>query len=144
MRIALSHFNAYLINSLYRSGATANIQHNGLDVILATVPTGETVALHLVERDIDVMEIKNILTRNSAANIHTLFILWCAMLLPDHETMYRPYDWMRALLAIYQDRIYGYEVEGSNMFLFPVHFDAPETGTPCFVHWGDPVNMSRF
>src|SRR6266481_2742270 len=96
MRIALSHVNAYLINGLYHSGAISTIQHNGLDIIHAMLPTGELVAIHLVERDIDVNEIHNVLTRNTSANIYTLFILWCPMLLPDHGVMYRPYDWMRA------------------------------------------------
>src|SRR5262245_7315963 len=120
MRIALSHVNTYLIKGLYRFGASTNVEHNGLDVILATLPTGESVAIHLVERDIDVMEIHNVLARNSNANIHTLFVLWCPMLLPDHGVMYRPYDWMRALLTTYDDKIYAFESEGDNTFVFPV------------------------
>lgn len=143
MRIALSHVNTYLINGLYRSGAIAEVLHNGLDIILAALPTGESVAVHLVERDIDEMEVWNVLKRNTAANRHTLFILWAAMLLPDDGTVYRPNDWMRALLTVYEAKIYGYEVEGADTFVFPVHFDAPENGIAQYVHWGDRVNLSK-
>ena len=143
MRIALSHVNAYLINGLYRSGAIADIQHNGLDIVLALLPTGEKVAIHLVERDIDIGEIHSVLTRNTTENIYTLFILWCPMLLPDHGMMYRPYDWMRTLLAVYGDRIYGFESEGANTFVFPVHFDTPDAANTRYVHWGENIALSK-
>lgn len=143
MRLNLNLVNAHLIYQLELSGGIARVKQNGFDVIVAETPQQELIALHLIERDIDVGLIKNTLIYNAAHNQATLFILWSAMLLPEHGERYRPYDWMHALLALYDDRIYAYEVYDQHLYVFPVHFDRTEVGLYRSVRYGDRVDMAR-
>jgi hypothetical protein len=143
MRLALNFANAHLIYHLELSGGVSLIKHNGLDVIVATLPTGEDVAIHLVERDIDVGLIKDTLAYNAQRQQATLFVLWVPMLLPDHGMRYRPYDWMHALLALYDDRIYGFEVYNNRLYVFPVYFDRLAIGLDRLVRYGERVEMAH-
>jgi hypothetical protein len=142
MRINLTHVNAHLVNELFRAGSIVDIQHNSGDLLLADMPTGEAVMIHLVERDIDVGLIKDTLAEDSKANRHTLFILWCDMLLPDDGQMYLPYDWMSALLTIYGDKIYAFDTNGPHAFIFPVYFERQEVGLKRFIRHGTNVDMA--
>jgi hypothetical protein len=143
VRINLNYVNAYLVEELIKANAIANIEANGVDVIRVRLYSGEVVAIHLIERDIDVRLITTILEANSQAKTATLFILWTAMLLPEAGEHYLPYDWMSALLALHGDKIYGYESFGSEIYIFPVHFDIQDLGLERFIRYGDPVNMAH-
>jgi hypothetical protein len=143
MRINLNYVNAYLVNALINADAIIDVKANGLDIIHLELGTGETVAIHLIERDIDLGYIKDTLADNAAHHYSTLFILWSAMLLPEHGELYRPYDWMSALLALYDDKIYAYEVYGKQIYIFPVYFDMQAVGIERDVRYGEKVNMSK-
>ena len=142
MRLNLNFVNTHLVYQLELSGGVAAIKYNGFDVVIAELPTGETLSIHLVERDIDVGLIKSTLAYNAQHNHATLFILWCAMLLPDEGKRYRPYDWMHALLTLYGDKIYGYEVYDNTLYVFPVHFERPSVGLDRMIRYGDRVEMA--
>lgn len=142
MRLNLNFVNAHLVYQLESSGGVAAIKHNGFDVLIAELPTGETLAIHLIERDIDVGLIKSTLEYNAQRDQATLFILWSAMLLPENGERYRPYDWMHALLTLYGDKIYGYEVYDNQLYVFPVHFDRPQVGLDRLVRYGERVEMA--
>ncbi len=143
MRIALNQVNTFLIYGLVNSGVVAEITDNGGDIVLLNLNSGQRVAIHLVERDIDVGLIKDTLERNARAGYYTLFILSCAMLLPEQGELYLPYDWMAALMALYGDRIYGWEMSGSRVYIFPVQFEREPVGLKYHVTYGDAVDMSR-
>src|SRR5579862_2617051 len=143
MRINLSQVNAHLINELQASGAIAGIRHDGGDVIFVDLPAGEMVAIHLVEREISVKDIADTFKYNTDLNAFTLFILSAPMLLPDDGMLYRPYDWMTALLDIYGDKIYGFETIHNRVYIFPVCYDPPENGIKRLVHWGDSIETAQ-
>ncbi len=141
MRILLNIVSRDLVNLLLESNAIASIRHDGGDLILVELHSGELVALHLVERDIDVDMIKIVLEANSQKSISTLFILWCDMLLPQDGLLYKPYDWMSALLNIYGDKIIAYELAGDSAIFFPVYFDREDSGIERRIRYGEPVQM---
>lgn len=143
MRLSLGYVNSHIVYQLELSGGVSHIKHNGFDVVIAVLPTGEEVAIHLVERDIDVKLIKETLAYNAAHGQATLFILWNAMLLPDNGVRYRPYDWMHALFTLYDDRIYGFEVYDSRLYVFPVYFERMATGLDRLIRYGDRVEMAN-
>jgi hypothetical protein len=141
MRILLNIVSRDLVNLLLESDAIANIRHDGGDLLLVELHTGDLVAIHLVERDVDVQMVKSVLEMNSRKNIHTLFILWCDMLLPQDGLLYPPYDWMSALLNVYGDKIYAYELEGDSAIFFPVYFERQSSGLARLIRYGEPANM---
>jgi DnaJ domain len=142
MRIYLNIVNSYLIYELQRSDAISRIKHDGGDLVVVELSTGETVSIHLVERDIDVGLIKDILERNSQANVYTLLLLWCDMLLPADQQLYVPYDWMSTLLAVYGGKIYAYELASEEVIFFPVYFERQAIGLERLVRYGTPINMA--
>jgi hypothetical protein len=141
MRIYLNIVNSHLIYELQKSDAIARIKHDGGDLVLVELPSGETVSIHLVERDIDVGLVKDILDRNSEAGIYTLLILWCDMLLPSDGQVYLPYDWMSSLLTVYGDKIYAYELASEEVIFYPVYFERQPGGLERLVRYGKPINM---
>jgi hypothetical protein len=143
MRINLNIANSYLTYELERSGAMGRLRHDGGDLVLIELPTGEAVAIHLVERDIDLTEVKNVLTRNTKAEIYTLFMLWCDMLLPEDGQRYLPYDWMAALLTAYGDRIYAYDLYEEQVSFFPVYFERQAAGLERLIHHEANVDFAR-
>lgn len=142
MRININWVNQHLINELYAAPIVKGVLHDGFDVVLIDLISGEQIAIHLIERDIDVAYIQEILETNAANGRFTLFFLWSAMLLPEHGERYLPYDWMTVLLDIYGDKIYAFENYGQNAWLFPVHFE-PEEGTLWRnVRYGEALDMA--
>jgi hypothetical protein len=143
MRINLNIANSFLVYELEASGAMARLRHDGGDLMLIELPSGESVEIHLVERDIDLNEVTNVLTRNTKADICTLFILWCDMLLPEDGQRYRPYDWMSALLTAYGDRIYAYDLYEERVSYFPVYFEEQSAGLERLIHHEANVDFAR-
>lgn len=143
MRIQLSYANAFLVKALIAAGAVADVGNNGMDLIELELHGGEPVTAHLIERDIDVGLIETMLNEDAQRKRASLFILWSDMLLPDDGSWYRPYDWMMALLALYGDKIYGFDVYGTNVTMFPVYFER-QTGRPEYlIRYGENIDMTR-
>lgn len=133
--------NAYILAELEKSPVA--ILHNGFDIILTELPSGEQIAIHLMERDIDVDYLSQIMKENAAQGKYTLFMLWAAMLLPEHGERYLPYDWMRVLLDLYGAQIYAFENYGQTVWLFPIHFDPIDNSLWCDIRYGDPLEFDR-
>jgi hypothetical protein len=143
MRFAMYVANAHLINQLNDAGSISEVLHNGYDVVQAKLPNGSRVAFHFIERDIDVALLAQILKENAAQGLYTLFILWGAMLLPENGEVYPPYDWMQALLWLYEDRIYGFEVQGERTWIYPVHFERIAGRYERNIRYGPTVNFAH-
>lgn len=139
MRFDTYNAGAHLIHQLVYSGAISRVVHDGGDIILVEIPSGESIAIYLIERSIPLYEIEAILADNSQNNIHTLFVLWCDMLLPNDGQWFMPPDWMLALLTLYGDQIYGFDTFGREVFLFPVYFEGE--GAYRFIRHGVTVNV---
>jgi hypothetical protein len=143
MRIQLSYANAYLVRELIAANAVADVGDNGMDLIELDLHGGEPVTVHLMERDIDVDYIADMLGDDSRRKRASMFILWSSMLLPDDGMLYQPYDWMMALLALYGDKIYGFDVYATNVSMFPVYFTREPDTALYHIRYGDPIEMNR-
>jgi hypothetical protein len=121
MRFETIKASAYLIWKLKFAGFT--IEQDGGDIVLVRLPDGATASIHLIESPIPLYEIRNTLNYNQQRGHATLFVLWCDLLLPPEGHLVAPHDWEQALLALYQDRIYAFEIHGTEVYLFAVHFD---------------------
>lgn len=131
--------SAFLVWQLKHAGAI--VQEDGGDIIQVRLPTGEIISIHLIESSIPVYEIKATLAYNDANRIHTLFLLWCDMLLPPEGDVVEEQDWEIALTALYGERIYAYDIYGGEIFIFPVHYD--RHGQYRHIRYGKTVGMRQ-
>lgn len=138
MRFETIKASMYLVWKLKFAGIT--IQQDGGDIILVELPSGETASIHLIESLIEVYEIKSILNDNDRKGYYTLFVLWCDLLLPPEGHLVETYDWERALLALYDNRIYAFEIVGNEVYIFAVHFDVE--GAYRHIRYGNTLNMA--
>jgi hypothetical protein len=122
--------------------AGAYVVEDGGDIILIRLPTGEKISVHLIESLMPLYELKSTMAYNNAAGVYTLFLLWCDLLLPNEGHVVEPYDWELALLSLYGECIYAYEIYGQEAFVFPVHFDY-ETPVYRHIRYGDVMNMTH-
>lgn len=128
---------AFLVWQLKHAGAV--IHEDGGDIIHVSLPTGEEVSIHIIESSIPAYEIKNTIAYNHANGIHTLFILWCDMLLPPDGYVVEVVDWEWPLLALYGDKVWAYDIFGGELFIFPVYYD--RIGPYREIRYGTTVNM---
>jgi hypothetical protein len=143
MRFDVHKVRTYLVNELNEATRTiADVRHDGTDIILADLVSGESVMIYLIERLLPVNEIKDTLNENTAKNLHTLFVLWADMLLPQENRNHLPEEWMEALLTLYNGKIYGYDSYGPYASVFPVFFK-PIAGFEYFVTYGDAIQASN-
>jgi hypothetical protein len=120
MRFETHRASAYLVEKFKATGM--NILHDGGDIILVE-QGGEKISIHLIESYLPLYEIKTILGQQEKAGIFTLFVFLSDVMLPHDGQRYTPDDWMRAMLALYGEKIYGYELYGTQVFFYPAYFD---------------------
>lgn len=143
MRFDLHKVRTYLVNQLNEAVETvAEVQHDGTDLILVRLTSGETVIIYLIDRLMPIYEIRDTLTENTAADRHTLLVLWSDLLLPEENRLHVPEDWMEVLLTIYNGKIYGYDSYGPYASVFPVYFHKQEVGLDYFVTYGEAINAA--
>lgn len=122
MRLDTYSFRIYLIDELEKSGA--KILYDGGDLLLMDMHFGKRVEIHIIERPIGLDEIKHIFHKNTAEQVHTLYMLWCDLLLPENGQHFRPEPWLVALHTIHNQQVLGYKAYGDQAFIFPVSFEA--------------------
>ncbi|NJO84504.1 MAG: J domain-containing protein [Blastochloris sp.] len=143
MRIDTLYVSAYLVDQLHLAWDRLKVVDDGGDIVHVKLKAGGDVMIYLIESPITLYEIKNTLARNDSKGIHSLFVLWRDLLLPDAGSVYRHdrYDWMAALVALYGEKVYAYDAYGPEIFIFPVHFDG--TGSMRSIRFGDAINAAR-
>ena len=141
MRIETYFASAALVTQLERAGAVAHVHHDGGDIIHLELRSREHILLHLIESSIPLPEIIATLEANSARRHYTLFLFWVDRLLPPDGQTHQVDAWMRPLLALYEDRLYGYEVHGRHIFVFPVFFEG--SGEVRRIRYGPHIDVSR-
>jgi hypothetical protein len=139
MRTVTYNAGAYLVEELLRAGVVARFLHDGGDILLFETWNSEKISVHLIESSIELYEIKSILAGNEEQGIYTLFILWCDRMLPGDGQWTFVSDWMSAFYTLYGDRIYAYDIYGTEIFVFPVNFEG--YGYHRFAHYGTTVNL---
>jgi hypothetical protein len=133
---------AALVRDLESAGTIAHVHHDGGDIIHVELKTGEHAWIHLIESSIPSAEIVQTLEANADKALYTLFLFWADRLLPANNHSYTPDEWMRPLLAVYGDKLYGYEVHGRDIYIFPVYFEG--SGKVRHIRYGAPVDVTRF
>lgn len=128
---------AFLVWQLKHAGAV--IHEDGGDIIHVSLPTGEEISIHIIESSIPAYEIKSIIANNHANGVHTLFILWCDMLLPPEGHVVAVEEWEWPLLALYGEKVWAYDIFGGELFIFPVYYD--RIGPYREIRYGTTVNM---
>jgi hypothetical protein len=141
MRTVTYNAGAYLVEELQRAGVVARFHHDGGDIILFELWTGQMVSIHLIESSIELYEIRQTLELNSASNTYTLFILWGDRLLPGDGQSYIADDWLAGFYSLYGDRVYAYDIYGDEIYIFPVHFSG--YGLERQISYGTTVNMTH-
>ncbi len=144
MRFDIHKVRTYLINEFNEAPDTiARIRHDGTDLILVDLANGESVIIYLIERLLTISELKLTLTENTEAKLHTLFVLWGDMLLPQEGSNYVPEDWMETLFTLYNGKIYGYDSYGPYASVFPVYFNKLKTGLQYHIVYGDAIKADN-
>lgn len=132
--------SAHLVRQLETSGKV-EVVHDGGDNLLVQLASGELVSIHLIETVIPPYEIRQMLVDNDTAMIHTLFVLWGEMFLPENGTLFQPDEWLTVLAALYGDKIYAFGVYGKDIHIFPVYIE--KLGFERVVRYGSDVNVAQ-
>jgi len=140
MRLDTYSFRNNLIKDLESRRTGAAVQLDDGDIILVRLRSGEMVEIHIIERPIELEEIAETFRRNHAATIHTLYFLWCDLLIPDHDHVFAPEPWLMTLHTLYNQKIYGYKVSGFESWVYPVHFEQVKKRERRMVY-GTPINI---
>jgi hypothetical protein len=128
MRFETHRVSEKLVHLLQASHAVRQVLVDGGDIIEFVLTSGETVSLHLIESEMALYETEQVLQANGRRGVYTLLFFWRDMLLPDHGQTFTMDVSLAAWSALYGGKIYGYDFNGPDIYLFPVHFDATERG----------------
>jgi hypothetical protein len=129
----------YLVARLEKAEVVRSIKDDG-DVIQLALAEGQRLNILLVERGINLAEVRYQYETNSAEGIYTLMLLWVDMFLPHDGQECTVTDWMQALLGLHGGKLYGYEVAGRDAFIFPIEFMG--AGKTRRVHFGNIVSYA--
>ena len=141
MRTYTYGVGAQLVRELEAARTVAHILHDGNDLIHVQLVGGEHVMIYLIERNIPAYEVRKFYLENTRAGHYTLFVLWADMLLPDDGQRHVPDEGLEALLALYQDKVFAYEIYMEHLFMFPVNFQRIPYQRECMIRHGDPIDV---
>jgi len=133
--------SAHLVRQI-ESSRTANVAHDGGDNLLIALHSGELISIYLIETVIPPYEMRTTLQENSKVGVHTLFILWGEMFIPQHNDTFEPADWMSELLRLYNNKVYAFDVYGKDIRIFPVYFERTLSGLWHVRHESD-IDVTR-
>lgn len=145
MRFDTHRVSAYLVEALQAARPALEVIDHGGDIIHVRGQTGDIFHLYFIENPITVYEIRNILEANTAAGAYSLFILWGELFMPVEGSRFRPdrHDWMAALLALHQDKIYAFDPYASGDYIFPVFFEHVSGRPERAIRYGTAFNAAR-
>lgn len=142
MRFDVHKVRSYLVRELLAAGVVRDLYDDGTDIVTVDLKSGEKVIIHLIERLLSHTEIEDTLKENTAADMHTLLILWGDMLLPAEDQLYLPEDWMQTLYTLYGGKIYGYDSYGPYASVFPVYFEKQPKGLEYRIRYGSAIDAN--
>jgi hypothetical protein len=141
MRFDTHRISEYLVIELMKARPQLQVTDDGGDIIQVKIASGEIVRIYLIENEMALYELTGILDTNDQAGVHTLFILWCDILLPGRGQRFKPHDVTAALMALYGGKIYAYDPFAPELLVFPVHFD--RQGADYVTRYGKTVEAAR-
>lgn len=133
----------YLVLTLWKYSGVQDVWEDGSDLIQITFKNGAKVMIHLIDDEISAHELQKMISENHANGVHSLMMFWAELLLPRDGERYTPDSWMQAMLALYGDNIYSYEVSSKEVFLFPVYFHAQAGRNDRLVRWGKTLSLAH-
>lgn len=122
MRMNRQDVRLHLLREFGQASQIIDVEDYWEDVLLVALKSGQTAAIYLLDRNVDLEEIRAIFVRNTQENLHTLFILWSDMLIPEHGEIYEPETWMMALYTLFGGKVYAYRLL-EHISIFPVYLD---------------------
>lgn len=128
VRFETHRVGEYVVRLLQYSPAVRTVLVDGGDIIECVLTTGDTVSVHLIESSIELYEAEQTLRDNGERGVYTLFIFWRDLLLPDDGQLMLVDAWLAAWVSLYGGKIYGYDINGTEIYLYPVHFDPQPDG----------------
>lgn len=140
MRFDTIKISAYLVYLIQAKRPQMEVIDDGGDIVHVRLASGDEVMIYFIESDISDYELLNIINANSTNQIHSLFILWRDLLLPQDGMYYIPDDWMAVLLTLHSDKIYAFDAYGADVFIFPIHFEG--TGFARDIRHGDAIELN--
>lgn len=132
--------SAHLVRQIEAS-QVAVVEHDGGDNLMIRLHSGERISVYLIETIIPPYEIRTTLQENTTSDVYTLFILWGDMFLPSHGDVFEPDGWMRALIALYDHKIYAFDVYGKDIRIFPVYFEP--RGYRFHIRYAPDIDVTR-
>lgn len=141
MRFDVHTVRCHLVNELMETPHVKEVWHDGSDVVILNLTTGETVAIHIIERFMSLNEIEYIFKEDDRSNHYTMLILWADMFMPSNGQVYEPDDWMLALLQLYGGKIYAFDAWRNEPYIFTVHFHPVKNSYSRLIQHGADVNI---
>jgi hypothetical protein len=110
--------------------------------LLIELPSGQKVALTIINRAVQFNEIKERYDQNTRRRIHTLFVIDRRMIPPDHSEVEAP-GWLLTLHNLTHRRVYAYWCDGREVTIRPIHFGWNWGSTIRSVQYGEVVNTAQ-
>jgi len=142
MRLDSYSFRTHLITALESPLSGARIEVDECDVLRVRLRSDQLVEIHLIERLAETDEITTIFNRNRKINVHTLYLMLCDMILPDHDQIFEPDPWLLTLHTIYSGKIYAYKVYGDQSYIYPIHLEKM-SGDKRLVHYQAAIKIAH-
>jgi DnaJ-domain-containing protein 1 len=140
MRMNRQDVRLHLLREFEQATQIIDVEDYWEDVLLVELKSGQTAAIYLLDRNVDLEEIRDIFIRNTQEKLHTLFILWSDMLIPEHGEIYEPETWMLGLYALFGGKVYAYRLL-EHISIFPVYLDGE--GENRRVRHGNMVDVNQ-
>ena len=104
MRLDSNYVRLHVVQELERA-PFARVRHDDFDVTVIDFSNGQAAAIRIMEREVPVNEILWIYRDHQKDKLHTVFLLWCEMLVPNAGEIFEPPDWLLALYTLHHQKI---------------------------------------
>ena len=138
MRFDTQNAGHSLVGHLLKSGVVSDVTEDGSDIVLLRLVSGQQLMVYLIDSSITSTEIRETLLENTKENIYTLYFFWCDLMLPQEKAYYVIDDWMKLLIQLHGNKLYGFNVMGRNAHFFPVYFQGQ--GSRRYINFGEDID----
>lgn len=139
MRLDTHTARLFVVNQLEKARVVKDIRFEDEDCVFVDLKNGQSVVVHLYGRHLPMPELLDIFAVDSKMNAHTLPLLLCHWLIPENGHEYEPPVWIDALHTIFGNKIYTYEVDGPDTFIYPVTFERQRHKPERIIHYGAAI-----
>jgi len=141
MRLDSNYVRLHVVDELQRA-PFASVRYDDFDVIVVDLPKKQSAAVCIMERETSLIDILNVFREHGSKQIHSVFLLWCEMLLPEHGDIFEPPEWLRGLVTLHNQKVYAYKTVGDQVAIFPVMFKRVGVGAERLVLHGANVRVT--